>query len=79
MHPAPACPSLACSTDPYCTSCAPGKPDVCTMCAMWNDTSNKLQWGVDKASGKCVDCRIKHCARQAGGKEGILVCHGQVC
>ncbi len=49
------------------------------MCAMWNDTSNKLQWGVDKASGKCVDCRIKHCARQAGGKEGILVCHGQVC
>lgn len=49
-------------TDPHCTTCAPGKPDVCEICAMFNQTSDKLQWGVDKATGKCVDCRIEHCA-----------------
>lgn len=53
----------ACSTDPHCTTCAPGKPDVCEICAMFNQTNDKLQWGVDKATGKCVDCRIEHCAR----------------
>lgn len=48
-------------TDPHCTSCAPGKPDVCTICAMFNQQTDKLQWGVDKTTGKCVDCKIKNC------------------
>lgn len=51
------------STDPHCTSCAPGKPDVCTICAMFNQQTDKLQWGVDKTTGKCVDCKIKNCGR----------------
>ncbi|PSC69074.1 serine threonine [Micractinium conductrix] len=42
-------------TDPHCTTCAPYKPDQCKICASFNDAGD-LQWGADKATGKCIDC-----------------------